>query len=143
MVLLNVVMFAVAGTLGLTFLLRPLHRLTIADTLSPPPLPPSGPAAPGSPGDATDPGGPAPAVGDSAAGWSEGALDEVAGGHLLGRNVKAVFRCWVLIFALVGAQMSWVLRPFIGDPRLPFEWFRARESNFFEALWHTLEALVR
>jgi hypothetical protein len=27
--------------------------------------------------------------------------------------------------------MSWVLRPFIGNPDLPFTWFRARESNFF------------
>ncbi|MBI5849780.1 MAG: hypothetical protein HZB39_01875 [Planctomycetes bacterium] len=38
------------------------------------------------------------------------------------------------MFALVGAQMAWVLRPFLGAPGLPFEWFRARESNVFAAL---------
>jgi hypothetical protein len=37
--------------------------------------------------------------------------------------------------------MSWVLRPFIGDPGQPFEWFCQRESNFFEALWHTIASL--
>ena len=44
--------------------------------------------------------------------------------QVLGRNVKTVFRCWVILFGLVGAQMSWVLRPFIGRPGLPFVWFR-------------------
>jgi hypothetical protein len=37
----------------------------------------------------------------------------------------------MFVFAIVGAQMSWVLRPFIGDPDLPFQWFRQRDSNFF------------
>jgi len=52
----------------------------------------------------------------------------------LGRHVKKVFACWVMVFGLVGAQMGWVLRPFIGSPELPFQFFRARESNFFEAV---------
>jgi hypothetical protein len=30
--------------------------------------------------------------------------------------------------------MGWILRPFIGDPNLPFQWFRQRQSNFFEAV---------
>jgi hypothetical protein len=34
--------------------------------------------------------------------------------------------------------MSWVLRPFIGSPTLPFEWFRERESNFFIAVVYAL-----
>ncbi|MEO0514819.1 MAG: hypothetical protein AAF086_05935 [Planctomycetota bacterium] len=46
-------------------------------------------------------------------------------------RAKNVFRIWIVVFALVGAQMSWVLRPFIGDPELEFAWFRSRESNFF------------
>ncbi len=58
----------------------------------------------------------------------------------LGVNRKAfeVFRIWLFVFALVGAQMSWVLRPFIGHPDIPFTWFRAREGNFFLAVWKTI-----
>jgi len=39
--------------------------------------------------------------------------------------------------------MAWVLRPFIGDPTKPFMWLRPRGSNFFEALWHTIESFLR
>jgi hypothetical protein len=53
---------------------------------------------------------------------------------MLGQNVVAVFRIWVIVFGLVGAQMGWVLRPFIGSPETAFSWFRLRESNFFEAV---------
>ncbi len=49
------------------------------------------------------------------------------------RAATILFRIWVVVYGLVGAQMAWVLRPFIGDPRAEFSWFRARESNFFEA----------
>jgi hypothetical protein len=61
----------------------------------------------------------------------------------LGKNVKLVFGCWVVLFALVGAQMSWVLRPFIGDPALPFTLFRSRQSNFFEDVLGALGALFQ
>jgi hypothetical protein len=38
--------------------------------------------------------------------------------------------------------MGWVLRPFVGNPNLPFSWFRERNSNFFEAVLRTLSALL-
>jgi hypothetical protein len=57
------------------------------------------------------------------------------------RSVRGVFATWVAVFGLVGAQMSWVLRPFLGDPDKPFEWFRPRESNFFEAVRKAFGAL--
>jgi hypothetical protein len=47
----------------------------------------------------------------------------------------------MIVFALVGAQMGWVLRPFIGAPHLKFTWFRERKSNFFEAVLNALEGL--
>jgi hypothetical protein len=65
-----------------------------------------------------------------------GALDRM--GKVTTRKAKGVFRIWTIVFALVGAQMSWVLRPFIGSPALPFEWFRVRESNFFIAVAQSL-----
>jgi hypothetical protein len=56
-------------------------------------------------------------------------------------KAKSVFMVWTTVFALVGAQMSWVLRPFIGCPTMPFEWFREKESNFFIAVAQALANL--
>ncbi|KFE70737.1 hypothetical protein [Hyalangium minutum] len=58
-----------------------------------------------------------------------------------GANVRNLFRIWVVVFALVGAQMAWILRPFIGDPEQPFQWFRPVTSNFFEAVWRAFQSL--
>ena len=116
MVLLNVMLCTVAGVLGLAFLRQTLQRLTVFGDEAPPPLP-SAPAKPG----ALDP------------------LDT----QPIGRNVRSVFRCWMLLFALVGAQMAWVLRPFIGHPELPFTFFRAREANFFTAVVENFVNLFR
>jgi hypothetical protein len=62
-------------------------------------------------------------------------------GHVLGPHVKAVFRIWIIIFGLVGAQMGWILRPFVGDPSLPFRLFRPRTSNFFIDVMHKIKDL--
>ncbi len=32
---------------------------------------------------------------------------------------------WFLLYTFVGIQMAWVLRPFIGDPKLPVAFFRS------------------
>ncbi len=69
-----------------------------------------------------------------------GALDPLEG-QVLHDHVKTVFRCWVALFALVGAQMGWVLRPFLGNPNVPFAWFRPRESNFFQAVFQAFASL--
>ena len=147
MLLLNVVVFAAAGGLGLMFLLQTLHRLSVAQ------IPPATAAA----GDARS--------GVAAAAlclprskrirWmsrsipyrrglrhapAAGALDRLEG-HILGPHIRLVFRIWVLVFALVGAQMSWILRPFIGSPNQPFTWFRPRQSNFFEAVANAISRL--
>ncbi|MGQ0553193.1 MAG: hypothetical protein ACT4PU_08225 [Planctomycetota bacterium] len=47
-------------------------------------------------------------------------------------RARGIFRVWLIIFGVVGAQMAWILRPFIGSPHLPFAWFRPRWLNFFE-----------
>jgi hypothetical protein len=44
---------------------------------------------------------------------------------------KWVLRFWILIYAFVGSQMAWTLRPFIGYPNAPFELFRQRGGNFY------------
>jgi hypothetical protein len=115
MVLLNVAVFATAGFLALGFLFQALQRLSVA--------PPSEDAVLGaSPGEGLvavhPPTDPRPS-----------------------HRVRTIFRIWMVLFGLVGAQMGWVLRPFIGHPDLPFAWFRPRQSNFFEAVFHAFAAL--
>ena len=44
-----------------------------------------------------------------------------------------MLRTWILIYVFVGIQMGWVLRPFIGDPGLPVQFFRENSwSNAYE-----------
>jgi hypothetical protein len=127
-----VVMFAVAGLLGLGFLLQTLHRLSAlqAESLPPPDIaiistssePPPVPQA-----------GAAPALGPPGA-RSPGGLEWLER-RAASRHVRSVFRIWVVVFGLVGSQMSWMLRPFIGNPNSPFTLLRPRESNFFEAVF--------
>jgi hypothetical protein len=144
MTLLNVFTFALSGVLGFVFLLQTLNRLDIAQRIvsRPPPLSTAPDSAPA--GDAT--GAEKSSDSDSvelikAESVEEpGALDRV-GDYGLGNRVRTVFGWWMVIFALVGAQMSWVLRPFVGVPGRPFEWFRPRGSNFFEAVLRTVIGL--
>jgi hypothetical protein len=49
----------------------------------------------------------------------------------------------MVLFALVGSQMGWVLRPFIGQPNVPFTFFRERHANFFAGVWKHLINLFR
>lgn len=118
--LFNVVIFGVSGTLGMLFLLQTLHRLTLTRTPSALNAPAESPADP-----VSEPTGPLDRLDD----------------RLLSRHVRTIFRIWIIVFALVGAQMGWVLRPFVGNPNLPFTWFRGRESNFFQAVLHTIASL--
>ena len=78
----------------------------------------------------------------------------VAGNHrllLLLRQVAANGRvAWTTLLAwlagnlLLGSQISWILRPFIGSPRLPVEFLRPDllRGNFFEAIWKSIHHLL-
>lgn len=35
-----------------------------------------------------------------------------------------LLRLWLLLYAFVGIQMAWILRPFIGYPEMPVQFFR-------------------
>jgi len=46
-----------------------------------------------------------------------------------------IFRVWMLVFAVVGLQMVWNLRPFVGNKDQPLEFVRKnREGNFYQAV---------
>jgi hypothetical protein len=113
MKLLNVAFFGVAGLLGVGALRKAWHSLT-QSTIS------------GAP--AAEPGVPPP--------LPVSQMDENR------RQINTVFRVWIVLYALVGCQMAWVLRPFVLDPHSKFSWFRARYANFFVDVWHTVWNLL-
>jgi hypothetical protein len=130
MILLNVFFCSVAGLLGLKFLLQTLHRLTVLDELERP-TPAQAIAEPTEEDEESEE---AIEITEVAPfGPLDGLEDNVLRGH-----VKIVFHCWVVVFGFVGAQMSWVLRPLIGNPDRAFSWFRERDSHFFKAVWHAI-----
>lgn len=57
---------------------------------------------------------------------------------------RRVLWSWMLTHGVVGAQLSWVLRPFVGNPTLPVRIFRERawEGSFFEAVYEMTVALM-
>lgn len=67
-------------------------------------------------------------------------LRELSGSRTsAGRTLAA----WLAGNLLLGSQLTWVLRPFVGSPSLPVEFLRpnAFEGNLFEALFHHLQNL--
>jgi hypothetical protein len=149
-VLMNVVACGVSGGLGVAFLLQTLHRLSLVAHAEPPPPRPTPVPAQNVPLEgATASPPPEPPFAESrlSAPPVEARLVEEPGvlerpdARVVSRRVKIVVNCWVVVFALVGAQMGWVLRPFIGAPNTPFEWLRTRGSNFFQAVWETVLSL--
>lgn len=127
-VLLNVVVFATAGILGLSFLLQTLHRMDLAGRSKLPPLSISTepPPLPTEADQQTEPGS---ALASPDATPPSG-------------SVWGVFKLWVIVFGLVGAQMAWILRPFIGAPNKPFTWFRPAGGNFYESVVHQIGKLL-
>ena len=125
MALLNVFFFGVSGIIGLRVLLTMLSRLEEAQT-PPAVLPPVPSLADGGGG----PSQPEPAQPTAA----PRTRDRTA--------ARTTFQVWVVIYALVGAQMGWILRPFIGSPDIPFQWFRNREANIFVDIAHTIAKLL-
>ena len=133
-VLLNVVVFAVAGFLGLSFLVQTLNRLSISTESYQSPVASTQPHS----------------ISHIVSGREDESIDVVearlddqgpldaAEGVVLGKHERKVFVCWITVFGFVGAQMGWVLRPFIGSPEMEFSWLRARDSNFFQAVFNTL-----
>lgn len=43
---------------------------------------------------------------------------------------------YVLLYGAVGAQLAWLLRPFIGSPELGFQLFRPLEGNMLSHVFH-------
>lgn len=124
MKLLNVLFFSISGIIGLKVLLVMLARLEEAQATQAVTQTAGLEADGGSP-DLPEPARPVP---------QSRPKDRTM--------ARATFQVWVVIYALVGAQMAWILRPFIGAPGLPFQWFRDREANFFVDVVRTIGQLL-
>ncbi|HEX4124016.1 MAG TPA: hypothetical protein VHY37_04755 [Tepidisphaeraceae bacterium] len=144
MLLLNVTVFAIAGAFGLGFMLQTLHRMTLVQEWD---HPESAGAV-----EAAEPTG-GPALSAKATAIAEGQTRPAAPPPSAvppapreklrhRRSTRNVFFIWLIVFSLVGAQMGWVLRPFIGHAGAPFHWFSPKESNFFEAVAEAIEHLA-
>ncbi|WP_373527757.1 actin-binding WH2 domain-containing protein [Nostoc sp.] len=44
---------------------------------------------------------------------------------------QKILQFWLFLYAFVGSQLGWTLRPFFGTPGSVFELFREREGNFY------------
>ena len=105
MLFLNVLFFTIGGCVGLGFLNRAIAAVF------------RGSHREGTAGDSALP---------------DGALQRPHGEGA--ERARGIFRLWLIIFAVVGAQMAFILRPFVGNPQIQFAWFRVRWSNVFEFL---------
>ncbi len=69
-------------------------------------------------------------------------LRELAGGA---KAANRIFFAWLAGNLLLGSQLSWILRPFIGSPVLPVQFLRpeAFQGNFYECVFRSLQSLVQ
>jgi len=67
-------------------------------------------------------------------------LKQLSGSGAAARRTLFV---WLAGNLLLGSQLAWILRPFVGAPHLPVEFLRktAFEGNFFEALFRHAQQL--
>jgi hypothetical protein len=58
-------------------------------------------------------------------------------------QARRILWAWLAMNLLLGSQLSWILRPFIGTPGLPVEFLRAGalHGNFFESVLQSIREL--
>ena len=59
------------------------------------------------------------------------------------RSAMTIMQGWAVLFAFVGVQMAWNLRPFVGDRGEPFKVFRHYEGNFYTGVIYSLQKLTQ
>jgi hypothetical protein len=55
-----------------------------------------------------------------------------------------VLLAWLAVNLFLGSQLSWILRPFIGAPNLPVEFYRAAalHGNFYENVFQSVQQIL-
>jgi hypothetical protein len=63
--------------------------------------------------------------------------------NLYPRQAVRILKIWIIVFAFVGSQMAWSLRPFVGSPDFEFQLFRkGQEGNFYQAVGTSMVRLL-
>lgn len=56
---------------------------------------------------------------------------------------RTLLRAWLVIYAFIGIQMAWVLRPFVGSPDIPTQFFRQDAwGNAYVKLAHIIWTFI-
>src|SRR5216117_1310386 len=58
------------------------------------------------------------------------------------RKALTIMRAWAVLFAFVGIQLAWSLRPFLGDRNEPFQVFGRYQGNFYAAIIYAVNKLL-
>lgn len=53
-----------------------------------------------------------------------------------------VVRLWIIVYAFVGSQVAWTLRPFVGAPSMQFELFRQLGGNFYTNIFASIGEIL-
>ncbi|WP_193195779.1 actin-binding WH2 domain-containing protein [Nostoc sp. MG11] len=60
-----------------------------------------------------------------------------------GSNTRQkILQFWLFLYAFVGSQLGWTLRPFFGTPDSVFQLFREREGNFYLSVIQAITYLL-
>jgi hypothetical protein len=59
------------------------------------------------------------------------------------RKALTIMRVWAVLFAFVGVQLAWNLRPFLGDRNQGFRVFGQYEGNFYAAVIYAVHQLAK
>lgn len=59
------------------------------------------------------------------------------------RKALTIMRAWAVLFAFVGIQLAWNLRPFLGDRNQPFQLFGRYQGNFYAAVVYAVSKLLQ
>jgi len=59
------------------------------------------------------------------------------------RKALTIMRAWAVLFAFVGIQLAWSLRPFLGDRNQPFRVFGTYQGNFYAAVIYAVNKPIQ
>lgn len=59
------------------------------------------------------------------------------------RKALTIMRAWAVLFAFVGIQLAWNLRPFLDDRHQPFRVIGKYQGNFYAAVIYAVNKLVQ
>ena len=67
-------------------------------------------------------------------------LDKLARGS--SRTREFLFWVWAVLYSLVGGQLAWIMRPFVGSPNEPFQFFRGAGGSLYLEIARTFWSLI-